>query len=83
MLNIKIKLVTIISYQLPIGYLVEVCVRQDRKLLLDRLQQPDCYFKAIVCLVSQLCWVFYRPERPSCFCFHVVGPSRVPSDTKQ
>lgn len=64
------------------SYLVEVCVRQDRKLFLDRLQEPDGDIQSVVCFMSKLRRVPDCPKGTSRLRLHIEGTSGVPSTTE-
>lgn len=64
------------------GYLIEVCIRKSRELLLDRLQKPNSNVNTVV---SAMCLLSLEPHGskwPTSFGSLVESTSRVPSATK-
>ena len=63
------------------NYLVEVCIGQNGKMLLDG--KILYYLQTIVCSVCKHLRVPYSPKRSSCLRLHIEGTSRMPSNTNK
>lgn len=64
-------------------YLIEITIRDDGELLLDRLQKPDSNVKAVVGCMRLLTLVPHRTKGTSSLCATVISTSWVPPDLSQ
>lgn len=64
-----------------ISYLIEIIIRQDRKLLLDGLQESNSNVKTIVCIMSKLSRIPHRSKWTASFWLDIKSSSRMPSAT--